>query len=187
MHVFSAPKPWSLLFAPCCCCCCCWFIILLFLSCWSIGGHSLNVLLSDFRFEWREKRKNEETSFYKIVFFSFLPVCASRDFLSLVDPVREEKKFDTYVWRRDGLPLIRVPPGFLDAFLQQRVLQQRSFWEELNLVLDSTNEESSLTRASSALHSRTPIRSCESTRFPSLFCVCSGSRKENLAGWIGKI
>ena len=144
MHVFSAPKAWSLLlalfFAPCC-----WFIILLFLSFWNTGGHSLNVLLFNFRFKRereREKKWGERALKKNFILFLFLPMCSSTWFLwfflsldlSTAPLVTREKrgKNSTRVWR-DGrsLSLIRVQPT--------KSTPKRSHWEEIDLVLDGTN------------------------------------------------
>ena len=138
------------------------------------------------------------TRFKKKILLPLLPMCSSTWFLwfflsldlSTAPLVTREKrgKNSTRVWR-DGrsLSLIRVQPLF-SLVSPTKSTPKRSHWEEIDLVLDGTNEESSLTRASSALHSRTPIRSCESARFPSVLCFVYrslwGSSAVKISLWI---
>ena len=108
MHVFSAPKAWSLLlallFAPCC-----WFIILLFLSFWNTGGHSLNVLRFNFR-EFKPKEKMRKRALQKKIFFSF-PLGSF-----LLGCLWEEaKNFDTR-WKRQMVSPWYVPPLLWSRF-----------------------------------------------------------------------
>jgi len=97
------------------------------------------------------------------------------DFFSLSTALSPDKRGEKirHVWR-DGrsLSLIRVQPT--------KSTPKRSHWDEKVALRRNRSrsrryqqqESSLLTRASFALHSRTPIRSCESARFPSFVVFC---------------
>ena len=172
MHVFSAPKAWSLLlallFAPCC-----WFIILLFLSFWNTGGHSLNVLRFNFR-EFKPKEKMRKRALQKKIFFSFL-----LGSFPLGCP-ETRRKTSTRVGR-ERWSLLDTFHRFYRVVSPTKSAPKRSHWEELDLVLFVLRLVLTRLSASSALHSRTPMSSCASVRFPKMcflqfFCRMVGKK-----------
>ena len=174
MHVFSAPKAWSLLlallFAPCC-----WFIILLFLSFWNTGGHSLNVLLFNFP-RFKPKEKLRKRAFIKKKSFSLF-----RWALFCWAACEKRRKTSTRVGR-DRWSLLDTFHRFYGVVSPTKSgFPKRSHWEELDLVLFVLRLVLTRLSASSALHSRTPMSSCASVRFPKMcflqfFCRMVGKK-----------
>ena len=89
-------------------------------------------------------------------------------FLSLDCPVNDEKREKNPTrWKRWTIALLGTRSTNKEYSEKVALRRNRSRSRRYQ-----QQESSLLTRASSALHSRTPIRSCESARFPSFVVFC---------------